>query len=228
MIKLSRIGAQPNEFTRVSNASNDKRGAESNGQHVADRISSDDPPWHTTCRKIIKVLRSPFSAVPLFNAQLRIRGRARSPLSVRLVGRIHLSAHGDVEFGNGVALVGNVVPIEFVSYEGARISIGDHTFINYGASITAYKQVTIGRHCLLGHHVIIVDKSAHSGERRELARPAAPVIIEDQVWIGSHAIILPGVRIGRHAAIGAGSVVTKDVPANCLAVGNPARVVRQL
>jgi tetrahydrodipicolinate N-succinyltransferase len=47
------------------------------------------------------------------------------------------------------------------------------------------------------------------------------------VWIGSHAIILPGVRIGRHAAIGAGSVVTKNIPANCLAVGNPARVVRR-
>jgi acetyltransferase-like isoleucine patch superfamily enzyme len=60
-----------------------------------------------------------------------------------------------------------------------------------------------------------------------IAPPAAPVLIEDHVWIGAHVIILPGVRIGRHSAIGAGSVVTKDVPANCLAVGNPARVLRQ-
>lgn len=132
-----------------------------------------------------------------------------------------------MEFGQGVCLVGDVVPIEFVSYKGSRISIGDHTFINYGSSITAYKQVKIGRHCLLGHHLLIVDRNELGIEQREVAPPAAPVIIEDHVWIGSHAIILPGVCIGRHAAIGAGSVVTRDIPANCLAVGNPARVVRR-
>ena len=133
-----------------------------------------------------------------------------------------------MEFGQGVTLVGDVVPIEFVSYKGSRISIGDHTFINYGSSITAYKQVSIGRYCLLGHHLFIIDKNEYGIERREVAPPAAPVIIEDHVWIGSHTIILPGVCIGRRAAIGAGSVVTRDIPANCLAVGSPARVVRQL
>ena len=180
-----------------------------------------------TVRKILKVLSSPRLAAALVNAQLRIRGKARVPLSVRLVGRIHLRADGDVEFGQGVALVGDVVPIEFVSHTGSRISIGDHTFINYGSSITAYEQVKIGRHCLLGHYTLIVDRNEHGIEQREVAPPAAPVIIEDHVWIGSHTIILPGVCIGRHAAIGAGSVVTRDIPANCLAVGNPARVVRQ-
>jgi acetyltransferase-like isoleucine patch superfamily enzyme len=57
--------------------------------------------------------------------------------------------------------------------------------------------------------------------------PPAPVIIEDHVWIGSRAIILPGVVVGHHSVIGAGSVVAKDVPANCLAVGSPARIVRR-
>jgi tetrahydrodipicolinate N-acetyltransferase len=180
-----------------------------------------------TLRKISKVLESPQLAAALINAQLRIRGRARLPLSVRLIGRVRLRGEGDVEFGQGVSLVGDVVPIEFVSHTGSRISIGDHTFINYGSSITAYKQVEIGRHCLLGHHLLILDRNEHGIEQREVAPPAAPVIIEDHVWIGSRAIILPGVRIGRHAAIGAGSVVTRDIPANCLAVGNPARVVRQ-
>ena len=182
----------------------------------------------TTARKILKVLRNPPSAAPLFNAQLRLRGRARVPLSVRLFGRIRFRADGDVEFGQGVSLMGNVVPIELVSHKGSRISIGDHTFINYGASITAYKQVKIGRHCLLGHYLFIVDRNELGIEQREVAPPAAPVIIEDNVWIGSHVIILPGVSIGRRAAIGAGSVVTRDIPAACLAVGNPARVVRQL
>ena len=187
-----------------------------------------DGNYRTLLRKFVKVLRNPRLAGALVNAQVRIRGKARLPLSVRLIGRILFRAEGDVEFGQGVSLVGDVVPIEFVSYKGSSISIGDHTFINYGTSITAYKQVKIGRHCLLGHHLLIVDRNEHGIEQREVAPPAAPVIIEDHVWIGSHAIILPGVCIGRHAAIGAGSVVTKNIPANCLAVGNPARVVRHL
>jgi acetyltransferase-like isoleucine patch superfamily enzyme len=190
-------------------------------------VASDDAGSPITARQFLKVLRNPRLAAALFNAQLRIRGKARLPLSVRLIGRIRFRADGDVEFGQGVSLVGDVVPIEFVSHKGSRISIGDHTFINYGSSITAYKQVSIGRHCLLGHHLLIIDRNELGIEQREVAPPAAPVIIEDHVWIGSHAIILPGVCIGRHAAIGAGSVVTRNIPANCLAVGNPARVVRQ-
>jgi len=201
---------------------------ESSHQQVGEpSVENDDVGSQTTARKILKVLRNPRLAAALFNAQLRIRGKARLPLSVRLFGRIRLRADGDVEFGQGVCLVGDVVPIEFVSHKGSRISIGDHTFINYGTSITAFQQVKIGRHCLLGHHLRIVDRNEHGVEHREMAPPAAPVIIEDHVWVGSHAIILPGVRIGRHSAIGAGSIVTRDIPANCLAVGNPARVVRR-
>jgi acetyltransferase-like isoleucine patch superfamily enzyme len=178
-----------------------------------------------TARRILKVLCDPRLALALFNAQLRIRGKARIPLSVRLFGRICFRAGGDVEFGNGVCLVGTVIPIEIVSHKGSHISIGDHTFVNYGTSITAYQAVKIGRHCLLGHHLFILDRNEHGLTPGELA---APVVIEDNVWIGAHTIILPGVRIGQNAAIGAGSVVTRDVPANCMAVGNPARILRQI
>jgi acetyltransferase-like isoleucine patch superfamily enzyme len=198
------------------------------GEVLESSIVSDDAGSPTTARKILKVLRDPRLAAALFNAQLSIRGKARVPLSVRLFGRIYFRAGGDVEFGNGVCLVGNVVPIEIVSYKGSHISIGDHTFINYGASITAYQQVKIGRHCLLGHHLRIVDRNEHGIKQRDVAPPAAPVMIEDHVWIGAHTIILPGVCIGHNSAIGAGSVVTRDIPANCLAVGNPARVLRQI
>jgi maltose O-acetyltransferase len=181
----------------------------------------------TFLRKALKVLRNPRLAAALINAQVRIRGKARLPLSVRLTGRIRLRGDGDVEFGQGVTLVGDVVPIELVSYKDARISIGDHAFINYGLSISAYKQVDIGRHCQLGHYTLILDRNEHGVEEREVAPPPAQVIIEDHVWIGSRAIILPGVRIGHHSVVGAGSVVTKDIPANCLAVGVPARVARR-
>lgn len=181
-----------------------------------------------TARKILKTLCDPRLALALLNAQISIRRKARLPLSVRLFGRIFFTAGGDVEFGNGVCLVGQVIPIEIVSHKGSYISIGDHTFINYGASITAYQQVKIGRHCLLGHHLRIIDRNEHGLRHRDVAPPAAPVLIEDHVWIGAHTIVLPGVRIGRNSAIGAGSVVTRDIPPNCLAVGNPARVLRQI
>ena len=178
--------------------------------------------------KILKVVCDPHLAAAILNAQVRMRGKAAVPLSVRLHGRVHFRAGGDVTFGDGVSLVGTVVPIEIVSHEGSHISIGDHTFINYGASITAYREVSIGCHCLLGHHLRIIDRNEHGIEQREMASPAAPVVIEDRAWIGSHVIILPGVRIGRNSAIGAGSVVTKDVPDNCIAAGNPARVLRRI
>ena len=199
--------------------------------HAGERpTAGDDPGSSTAIRKIFKVLCNPQLAVALLNAQLQIRAKAaaRLPWSVRLYGRIYFRAGGEVEFGDGVSLVGTVVPIEIVSHEGSHISIGEHTFINYGASITAYREVRIGRHCLLGHYLRIIDRNEYGFEQREIAQPAAPVLIEDHVWIGAHVIILPGVRIGRHSAIGAGSVVTKDVPANCLVVGNPARVLRQM
>jgi maltose O-acetyltransferase len=186
-----------------------------------------DENFRTFLRKAVKILRNPRLAAPLINAQVRIRGKARLPLSVRLTGRIHLRGDGEVEFGQGVTLLGDVVPIEFVSHKGACISIGDHTFINYGSSISAYEQVKIGRHCLLGHHTLILDRNEHGVEHREVVPPSAPVVIEDHVWIGSRSIILPGIFVGHHSVVGAGSVVTKDIPANCLAVGNPARVVRR-
>ena len=206
--------------------------SENNGNkendHAGERpTAGDDPRSSTAIRKILKVLCNPQLAVALLNAQLKIRAKARLPLSVRLYGRIYFRAGGDVEFGDGVSLVGTLVPIEIVSHEGSHISIGEHTFINYGASITAYREVRIGCHCLLGHHLCIIDRNEYGIEQREIAPPAAPVLIEDHVWIGAHVIILPGVRIGRNSAIGAGSVVTKDVPPNCLVVGNPARVLRQ-
>jgi acetyltransferase-like isoleucine patch superfamily enzyme len=211
----------------LSIASDDIDDVES-GRVLETSVLSNDEPSTSTSSKILKVLRDPRLAAALFNAQVRIRGTARLPLSTRLFGRIHFRAGGDVKFGDGVCLDGTVVPIEIVSYKGSHISIGDHTFINYGTSITAYQLVTIGRHCLLGHHLRILDRNEHGLTHRHTAPPAAPVVIEDNVWIGSHSIILPGVFVGRNSAIGAGSVVTRDIPANCLAVGNPARVLRQI
>jgi acetyltransferase-like isoleucine patch superfamily enzyme len=181
-----------------------------------------------SARKIMKVINDPHLAAALVNAQFRIRSRASVPLSTRLSGKIRISGSGRLVLGNGITLIGNVVPIELISYEGACITIGDHTFINYGSSISAHQLVTIGRHCLLGHYTFILDNNEHDLHQHRMLPPSDPVVIEDHVWIGSRVCILPGVRIGHHCAIGAGSIVTADIPPHCLAAGNPARVVRSI
>lgn len=164
----------------------------------------------------------------ILNAQLRFLGTARAPFSVRLRGRVRLSCRGQVVLGEGVSLNGTVVPIELVTYGSGRIEIGEHTFINYGSSIAARASVKIGSHCHLGHYLFVMDNDQHDVVRHTEVPRSAPVIIEDNVWIGSKVVILPGVRIGTRAVIGAGSIVTRDVPPRCVAAGNPARVIRHL
>jgi maltose O-acetyltransferase len=164
----------------------------------------------------------------ILNAQWRLRGAAKPPFSVRLRGRVQLSGQGEVVLGEGVSLNGTVVPIELVTYISGRIEIGNHTFINYGSSIAARASVRIGHYCHLGHYTFVMDNDQHGVVRRMELPQSYPVVIEDHVWIGSKAVILAGVRIGSHAVIGAGSIVTKDIPPRCVAAGNPARVLRHL
>lgn len=117
---------------------------------------------------------------------------------------------------------------------GAHIRIAADTGIS-GASICAAISVEIGAHCLLGANVTIADTDFHalaSENRRYNTNPVdiacAPVVIEDNVFLGASVIVLKGVTIGRNSVIGAGSVVTRSIPADCIAVGNPARVICQL
>jgi acetyltransferase-like isoleucine patch superfamily enzyme len=167
-------------------------------------------------------------ATNILNAQLQLLGRARVPLSVRLRGRVSVSGEGELILGYGVSLVGTVVAVELATCASGRIEIGEHTFINYGSSISARSSVLIGAHCLLGHYTFVMDNGQHDISRHKDLPASSPVVIEDYVWIGSRALILPGVRIGHHAVIGAGSIVTHSVPPRCVVAGNPARIIREL
>jgi acetyltransferase-like isoleucine patch superfamily enzyme len=114
---------------------------------------------------------------------------------------------------------------------GATITIGEDTRI-HGSCIHAYVSITIGKKCLIAANCQIFDGNGHSlsfddvDNRIHTAGDSKPIVIEDCVWIGANAIILPGVTIGRGSVIGAGSVVTKDVPPMSIAAGNPARVLK--
>ena len=122
-----------------------------------------------------------------------------------------------------------IKPPLFVDY-GTHLSIGERTFINYNLTALDVARISIGADCLIGPNVQLLTPthSLDPGPRRAKLEAAAPITIGDNVWIGGGATILPGVSIGENSVIGAGSVVTRDVPANVVAVGNPARVVKSL
>ena len=112
---------------------------------------------------------------------------------------------------------------------GAVLEIGDH-FGMSGGSICASQQITIGDRVAVGANTIIIDTDFHPlnaelCRHKPEAAKAAPIVIEDDVFIGMNVLILKGVRIGRGSVIGAGSIVTKDVPSGAIVAGNPARVI---
>lgn len=113
---------------------------------------------------------------------------------------------------------------------GAHMSIGDRTFINTGLIALDVAPITIGADCQLGPNVQLLTPihPLVPGPRRDKWESARPITLGDNVWLGGGVVVCPGVSIGENSVIGAGSVVTKDIPANVVAVGNPARVIKQL
>jgi galactoside O-acetyltransferase len=118
----------------------------------------------------------------------------------------------------------------FFNAEGGAISVGDNCRFNVNVHINAScgGKISIGKDCLIGPNVIMRTAN-HSFDRIDIpilaqGHKCDDIIIEDDVWLGSNVIILPGVRIGKGAVIGAASVVTKDIPAMAVAVGVPAKI----
>ena len=113
---------------------------------------------------------------------------------------------------------------------GFNIAIGERTFINYDCVFLDCNRITIGDEVQLapGVHIYTATHPLDPQQRRAGLEQALPVSIGDGVWIGGGAIVCPGVTIGENTGGGAGSVVTRDLPRDVLAVGNPCRVVRSL
>lgn len=125
---------------------------------------------------------------------------------------------------------------------GGEITIGDHVFCGPGSRIWSAKRISIGNRVLISHNVNIHDNISHSlnaalrhedfkhifskGFQKENDLHEKEVVIEDDVWIGFNATILKGVHIGKGAIIGANAVITKDVPAYAVMVGNPPRILK--
>ncbi|MET1058099.1 MAG: sugar O-acetyltransferase [Nocardioides sp.] len=120
-------------------------------------------------------------------------------------------------------------PPLYVDY-GTHISIGARCFANYGLVALDVCTITIGDDVQIGPNVQLLTPThpVEPGPRRDKWEAGAPITIGDNVWLGGGAIVLAGVSVGENTIVGAGAVVTKDLPANVVAVGNPARVIRTL
>jgi maltose O-acetyltransferase len=120
-------------------------------------------------------------------------------------------------------------PPFFCDY-GYNITLGDNVFANFNCVMLDVVPITIGDRVQMASAVqlLAADHPLDAEERASGYEFGSPITIEDDVWLGGGAIVLPGVTIGRAAVIGAGSVVTKDIPPGVVAVGNPCRVLREL
>jgi maltose O-acetyltransferase len=120
-------------------------------------------------------------------------------------------------------------PPFYVDY-GSHIRIGARCFANFGLVALDVAPITIGDDVQIGPNVQLLTPThpLEPGPRRDKWEAALPIAIGDNVWLGGAAIVLPGVTIGDNTVVGAGAVVTKDLPADVVAVGNPARVVKRL
>lgn len=118
----------------------------------------------------------------------------------------------------------------FIADYGCYCRIGHDTFINHNAYLMDGGSITIGHHCFIGPNcgMYTAIHATLAEERNQGFEKALPIVIGDNCWIGADVTILPGVTIGSDTIIGAGSVVTKDIPDHVIAVGNPCRVLREI
>src|SRR6188768_3423605 len=164
------------------------------------------------------------SGPAVLQARWSLRSAARLGPRTRVWGTPIIHNNGTLLIGDRVRIVSKIAPVELAVSRQGCLDIRDSVYINCGCSIAAMMSVTIGAHCSIGSHVTIMDNDFHriDPDRRNEMPPSAPVVLEENVWIGVRAIILRGVTIG------AGSVVAHDVPPRSLAAGVPARVIRSL
>ena len=113
---------------------------------------------------------------------------------------------------------------------GGTRTLGDNVYANFNLTLVDDTYIYIGNSVMIGPNVTIATAGHPIAPdlRRDVAQFNIPVRIGDNVWIGANSVVLPGVTIGENSVIGAGSIVTKDILANVVAVGNPSRVLREV
>lgn len=194
---------------------------------------------------LVKLLNLPttlrIKSYPYINLMILKSYGAVLGKNIQIPGKVHWLIRGgkvrigdNFYFSSGDAAnpIGSNLQGAIYVESGASLTIGN----DVGLSCTRmwiHDSIKIGNHVKIGGCVLMTDTDAHPIDfmaRRSSneGTKSAPIVIEDDVWIGAHCIILKGVTIGARSIIGAGSVVTKSIPADCVAAGNPCRVIKKL
>lgn len=170
------------------------------------------------------MLGNKFSYV-MYNYFLKFLSSYTIPISGKICNFVkNFVCKGFVEFRGNQVNIGKSVDISFGVSVGNNVGFGDYSKIG--------KDTFFGSDIMMGPDCYIYSVN-HKKDRTDIPMTkqgnddVKPVVIEDDVWIGARVIIIPGVKIGRGSVIGAGSIVTKDVPEYCIVAGNPARIVRR-
>jgi maltose O-acetyltransferase len=165
----------------------------------------------------------------------RIKGTLKAKLSGvetsgkrwKLDGKVKLTIRGEASIGERFRAAGIRTPAVIYVEKGGKLSVGSNLRMNFGTTIDVFREVRIGNDLMMGPNATILDHSRHEIEPGSPLYKG-PVIIGNNVWLSANVSVLPGASIGDGSVIGANSVVTSEIPPNCLAVGTPARVVRKL
>ena len=161
------------------------------------------------------------------NARVRLR-RCRLGRRVTVWGNPHVNATGELTVGDRVTVHSFLSRVQLSAGPGARLTVGDDTYVNNGAVLSARQSVTVGARCQIASGVILMDADFHAVGALSAPGKAAPIVIEDDVWLATRAVVLKGVTVGRGSVVATGAVVTKDVPPYTLVAGVPARPIRTL
>lgn len=162
----------------------------------------------------------------------RVKGKPNLYLPLLLNGK------GKISFGNNVQIGVSAAHFTYSTYnyllafnEDSEISIGDNVVLANGASLQAESKITIGDNAMIGINCFLVDTDGHDLDPKKRMTgevKSAPITIGNNVIVYYNSVVFKGVTIGENSVIGACSVVTKDIPPNVFAAGNPARVIRNL
>ncbi len=119
------------------------------------------------------------------------------------------------------------------TFKTGAIYIGEGTNIGRFATLSSIRKITIGKNCLFGYHISLLDHDHQVFDTRlspinSGLTPGEEVVIEDECFIGAHSFILKGVHLGKHCVVGANSVVTKSFPAYSVIAGNPAKLIKRI
>lgn len=146
-----------------------------------------------------------------------------------LLGKVTVNKYGELEIGRQFSMIGRPWASQLTVEKGAKLLFGHNVFINSGCGIAATTRIQIGNDVRIGPRTSIMDSDYHRLDAGvSFTDLPKPVIIGDNVWIGTRCTILPGVTIGKNSVVAAGSVVIKDVPENVVVAGVPAKVIREL